>query len=314
MILGNSNLRSFLFLPLVLLGGVLTLASVVPVASGWFWLLEVPGHFRVQLACVLFLCSLGLGMFRFWKVSVFFAVAAVANASVLLPFYAGTPPEPMGENPSFRFVLFNVNSTTGDPAAVRRYLQKESFDVVVLQEYSSRWRDGLRGLPYPHQLVQVREDNFGMALFSKFPLKKADILYLSDSSVPSIRAEMLIEDTSVHLLALHPVPPVRREYVTWRDTTLREVAKTAAPGERYFIAGDLNTTPWNARVREIEQMVGVTASSNGFGFQPTWPEMIPLMGTVLDQVFSRGLTVVDHRVGDAQGSDHRPVEVTFELR
>lgn len=313
MIAWKPALTTSVFVGCIGVGAALVLGSLMPFASSWVWFFEFPSHFRIQNAIALSAVSAMLLLIKRWKLaSVFLGVAAL-NASVLLPFYLGGSSGPHENQHSFSMVLFNVNSTTGSPDAVFAYLEQGNFDLVILQEYSARWHEVMRNLEVPHRLVHIREDNFGMALFSRIPLGVSDVFYVQDSTLPSLRAELLLEDQTVHILAIHPVPPVRQDYQERRDRMLKQVGALGIPGERYIVAGDMNTTPWSAQILELRKELGLSDSAHGSGFHPTWPVGIPWLSTVLDHVFYRGLHVVDRKVGEPFGSDHRPIEVTFSL-
>ena len=211
-------------------------------------------------------------------------------------------------------VMFNVNSSTGNPERVRSYLEKKAFDVVILQEFSQRWADEMKQLSYTHRIQRVREDNFGMAVFSRFPFRSSDVVIITDQGIPSIQAEINVNGKSLKLLATHPVPPVSADYVRSRNHQLEALTKARPESGLFILAGDLNTTPWSPEVKHILRVADLQDSARGFGFRPTWPAGSPLIWTVLDHVFhSDGLEVTERSIGPALGSDHHPVEVTFHL-
>jgi endonuclease/exonuclease/phosphatase (EEP) superfamily protein YafD len=53
-------------------------------------------------------------------------------------------------------------------------------------------------------------------------------------------------------------------------------------------------------------------SLDGFGLQPTWPAGQPWFAIPIDHLLhSDQLTTVERSTGPANGSDHRPIEVTL---
>jgi endonuclease/exonuclease/phosphatase (EEP) superfamily protein YafD len=292
--------------------GTLTLlVSGLPFLQGFLWFLEIPGHFRMQLGLCLLIAALAMALYRMWIPAGLFLLVGIANASVLFPLYLQAPGGEGEAGETFTMVLFNVNSSSGRPEAVRTYLEEEAFDLVILQEYSRRWEQEMSHLSYAHRLEAVREDNFGMAVFSRFPFTASDVVYLTEEPIPSLRVELEVNGHVLHLLASHPLPPVNADYTAARDEQLRVLSDSRTEKGPMILAGDFNTTPWSAEVQQILEKTDLKNSANGFGYQPTWPSMLPPLWTILDHVFYDGLHLKDRSIGPALGSDHYPIKVTF---
>jgi endonuclease/exonuclease/phosphatase (EEP) superfamily protein YafD len=284
--------------------------------------LELPGHFRMQLFLGLALAAaavLGCGRIRAGAV---FAAAALFNASYWLPLYRSdtgpmveaAPPAYAAVGPRLRMLLFNVNHRSGEPAAVRSYLEREDFDLIVLQEYTHRLAAALAAVPYGFKVERAREDAFGMAVLSRLPITEASILYLDSVGIPSIRAELDVSGRRVQLLATHPLPPVTATSTASRDRQLAALSLAVPSTGAFVLAGDLNSTPWSQQLRALRGRTGLRDSVRGFGFQPTWPAALPPLWVPIDHVLHGSeLTVLERSIGPACGSDHFPVEVTFAL-
>jgi endonuclease/exonuclease/phosphatase (EEP) superfamily protein YafD len=220
-----------------------------------------------------------------------------------------------GSHRGFRLVTFNVNAQTGKSAAVRAYLAREAFDLVVLQEYARPMAQALSKLEYPFKVERPRADNFGIAVFSRFPITEAEVLILDTARVPSIRAALSVAGRSLHLLATHPLPPVSAHARASRDRQLAALADALPAAGAVVLAGDLNSTPWSPQVRRLRRESGLLDSGRGFGVQPTWPSLFPPLWIPIDHVLHSPELVVTHRAtGPACGSDHFPVEVTLAFR
>lgn len=319
------------------------LASLVPYAQGLWWALELPGHFRMQLSGCLALAAMAMLWCRRVPTGAVLAAAAVFNAWQWAPLYlpdatpgmaaattggaqaasgvgAAVRVEPAtkaasGSHASFRLVTFNVNAQTGKPAAVRAYLAREDFDLVVLQEYARPMAQALSKLEYPFKVERPRSDNFGIAVFSRLPITDAEVLVLDAAGVPSIRAELSIAGRPLRLLATHPLPPVSADHRASRDRQLAALAHALPLAGAVVLAGDLNSTPWSPQVRRLRQESGLLDSARGFGVQPTWPSLFPPLWIPIDHVLhSAELVVTQRATGPACGSDHFPVEVTLAFR
>jgi endonuclease/exonuclease/phosphatase (EEP) superfamily protein YafD len=82
-----------------------------------------------------------------------------------------------------------------------------------------------------------------------------------------------------------------------------------------LVIGDCNATRWCATFAEMQAAAGLRDSSDGMGWQGTWPTMLPgWLRIPIDQVLvGGGIGVRDRRVGMDIGSDHMPVIADLDL-
>jgi len=159
--------------------------------GGWWWAFDLTSHFRVQYAVTLVIFS-GIGLaFRKYKFAFAFALFSLVNTALLLSFYFGT----LTANSSsirLKLLLINVRTENSRFDLVRKFIEEKKPDMVLLEEVDDRWLSALQSLngEFPHTLVAPREDNFGIALFSKLPLNKAEVIQLGAETVPSLTAEI----------------------------------------------------------------------------------------------------------------------------
>ena len=127
---------------------------------------------------------------------------------------------------------------------------------------------------------------------------------------------------TVRILSLHTVPPVSGTYSAARDAQLAEAARIAASTDGPFILiGDLNATPWSSDYRAMVRDGGLTDSLRGSGLNglacpgASWPAGMVSLGMIpIDHCLTRnGAVVVERTLGDANGSDHRPLFVEIRL-
>ncbi|MGA0334013.1 MAG: endonuclease/exonuclease/phosphatase family protein [Kiritimatiellia bacterium] len=300
-------------------GALLCLASFLTLFARGHWILDLFSHFRPQMALGLIICSLCMGLCRKpWLLLPFLLICLVHLAVILSLYFPGASKFSPRYSERLRLLLINVNSSSGDPERVLDYVQQRGADVVILQEFSSRWMEMARSLKeiYPFRLLEIREDNFGMALFSRRPFLSEEVLYFTEEEVPSLAVELRLDAERFLLLATHPVPPVSAEYTRARNLQLQKIAAFVADSSiPVLLAGDLNTSPWSPVFRDLLRDSGLENSMQGFGIQPTWPTMIPPLWTPLDHVLhSRTFTTLRRKVGPDVGSDHFPVELTIGLR
>jgi len=201
---------------------------------------------------------------------------------------------------------------------VRALIGECEPDLIVLEEVDHEWMTALLGLhtAYPHVCQQPREDNFGIALFSRVPLGSAQIIHLGEAGVPSVTARVDLAGKPVLVLGTHPVPPWGSEGSRLRNQQLESIPGFLAPWKGLVIlVGDLNTTPWSHHFESLIRDAELVDSSRGFGLQPSWPsDLLPLRIPIDHCLLSADLRTVSRELGPRIGSDHLPllVEVAAE--
>jgi endonuclease/exonuclease/phosphatase (EEP) superfamily protein YafD len=305
----------------ILLWGLFTAAGVVLCTTTVFgslgrfsWFLDLFSHFRVQYLFGLSILGLLLLIFKRRKTATIFLAFAGINLAIVLPLYFGGQAEVPESAYTLRALLLNVNTRFGDANRVKHVIQEFDADIVVLEEISSQWVEDLQWLTvsHPHFRIQPREDNFGIGLFSKFPLREGDIVYIGDAKVPSIDATLDIGPSTLGVIATHPLPPGSASYSRWRNDQLDKIAHYVLSNSPMLLLGDLNVTPWNHYFKRLLKHTGLRDSSQGRGIQPTWPNFNPLLRIPIDHcLHSPDILVTKKQIGPDVGSDHYPVIIDF---
>ena len=308
----NESLLSWrgLLQVLVLLGA---LATLLGFAGSFGWLFDLAAHFRVQYL-VGFAVLFGLGLLlKQRRLAWACAALALVNAATLWPLASGPTATVSASAGSSRWMTFNVHTANTNKAGVLAAIRAAGADVVALQEVDSAWMLALLDLrtEYPYAVAEPREDNFGICLLSRWPIAGSNVFHWGAAEVPSLEVRLQSPAGIVTAIATHPVPPVGRHAAAARDEQLsllaRRVRELSGP---VVVLGDLNTTPWGASFRRLVADSGLRDSARGQGWQPTWPSFQPLLFIPLDHVLATpDIGVVSRSVGDAAGSDHRPVVV-----
>jgi endonuclease/exonuclease/phosphatase (EEP) superfamily protein YafD len=226
-------------------GLVVCSATILGFFGRYWWFFDLFAHFRVQYflglaaLCLVFF----LGCRR--KTAAAFVLLAALNLVQFLPLYFGSPPPAPPTDRVMRAMLINVNTQSGDPVRVRAAVESWNPDLLVLEEVSDRWMaelDWLRRL-HPYSVVEPREDNFGIAIFTRLPLVEGEVVYIGSAGAPSIAATLQTEDGPMEVLATHPLPPAGREYSGWRNEQLDLLPEHIDASRPFLLIGDLNTTP-----------------------------------------------------------------------
>lgn len=297
-------------------GIVASVATVLGFLGRASWLLDLLSHFRVQYMLGLLVLGIVLFAGRRRRTATVFLVLACVNLASVLPLYYGKPEMPDKAGPALRAMLLNVNTRLGDSKRVRAVVSDADPDIMVLEEISSAWVSDLAWLTnsYPYSLSHPREDNFGIGLYSKFPIEEAGIVYVGDAEVPSILATIRTAQTNLRIVATHPLPPGGRDYTRWRNGQLERLPDFVRSPWPLLLLGDLNVTPWNYYFRRLLARTGLRDSARGYGVQPTWPNFNPLLRIPIDHcLHSEEIGILGRKVGEDVSSDHYPVIVDFVI-
>jgi endonuclease/exonuclease/phosphatase (EEP) superfamily protein YafD len=294
----------------------LLLATVAGFLGRLWWMFELASHFRVHLAGMLGGLFVIWWFFRRRRTAILCGVFAAVNAALVLPLLwpaAGVAP---GAGSRLRLVAVNVHTANQRSDLVLEFLRGADADVILLMEVDDRWLSALEPLrgTHPHGIAEPRDDNFGIALFSRRPLTNCSVTELGLALVPSIEATLEWGGQAIQLLGTHPLPPGSAEYASLRNEQFLEIAAYVRRQARpTVVLGDLNATPWSPHFAGLLRDSGLRNSSQGRGLFASWPAWLPLGRIPLDHcLVPPAVQVVGKRLGPRIGSDHLPVVVDLQ--
>ena len=195
-----------------------------------------------------------------------------------------------------------------------KFLQASDADVILLMEVNETWMNSLQPLRanYSQVIAAPREDNFGIALFSRLPLTNSEVMELGKAEVPSIAATIFVGREQVFLLGTHPLPPGSTTYAHLRNEQFREIATLIhSRNVPAIVLGDLNCTPWSPYFTDLLRDSGLKNVSPRRGLFGSWPAGLPLARIPLDH----GLVspTIEKRTGPPVGSDHLPLILELQI-
>jgi len=299
---------------------VLTLAGYL---GRWCWFLDASSHFRVQYLAGLVVCLVLLAVARDRLFLVVAAAGFVLNAVEIAPWYvAAKGPAVDAAAPRLKLVCANVNSRNREHARLLDLVRDADPDVIIVIEASSPWAATLETIAdeYPHTKAEIREDNFGIAIYSRLPFDEAEIVEYGSLGVPSIVATIRVDDTPVTIVATHPMPPRCSRYWRLRNEQFEAIAAARDEfGDRLIVAGDFNASVFSPCLAHFVKAMSTPKAKlrntrRGFGVRPTWPTMCRPLLTPLDHIFvTDHFAVTECRTGPHIGSDHLPIRATLVL-
>jgi len=287
------------------------LASLGAFAGRPWWVLDLVANLRVQLAAGLLVVGLGLALLRSWSWAALCAAGVAVNLALVAPLLAPAPPD-VAAGPALRIVSFNLRAASREHEAIAERLRRTAADVVFLTEAYGDWPQQLRDADLPFQMVQPGANTGLLWLRRSSPLAWA-----TGPGHPRVASTLTVavEGRDVQIIGVHPVRPLGRAGTMRRDDQLREVADAVGRGADRpptVVVGDLNATRWSAAFDPLVE-AGLRDSAVGFGWQPTWPAGMGLLGIPIDHALTTRELAVSRTVTAWPGSDHRALEVVLAL-
>ncbi|MEO7385616.1 MAG: endonuclease/exonuclease/phosphatase family protein [Gammaproteobacteria bacterium] len=305
-----------------------TLSTMAALGARAAWFLELFSHFALQYLVLQAMAAVTCVALRRWSWALVVVLASIPNLLAVGPYLPGllsrppvlvAAPKPGKDRPAVRLVAANLLYRQEDPTAVRAYLGRESPDLLVLSEFTPRWREKLRSLErtYPYFALRPRWNPWGIAVYSRYPFRAIENLDLGDDQSSHLRLLVELPDGLVELYAVHLVSPSGPRQAAQRNTQLRRLAeriRAANPTLPKIVAGDFNITPYSPWFHDLLRDAGLRDGRQPFGLHVTWPAWPVPLWIPIDQCLARGpVDVTRVAAGPPIGSDHLPLECTFSL-
>ena len=260
------------------------------------------------------------------------ATTSFLAAALLLPACAAPmrmPEIPAG--PHLKVLTFNVNYGGPDPEGALAAIREEDAGLVCLQETTPAWEAFLRaGLAdrYPHADFHHAGGAGGLAVFSKFPLRRDALVPSAAGWFPAL--VYTAADTplgAIQVLNLHLHPAVNEAgsftpaaYLSTspaaRLEEIQEMERYLNPQLPAIVLGDFNESDSGPAIERLRERGFKDALSEFDAYSPTWRWRTSLGFTVkhrLDHVlYSPHWRCVEARVVAGGASDHFPVVAVFE--
>lgn len=269
-------------------------------------------------------------LLRRWRMVLVVTAVTIWQASWLISAFQSVPAstfylkQPNASSPAdqpqhLRVFLANVLTRNQQYGHVTAQIREADPDVIVILELGSELNATLHrefGDSHKHTISEPQDEgNFGIGLWSRFPLTDARIFHLNSKWLPSIEADVEFNSRKIRVFTTHPIPPMGSRYFAQRNEHLALLAKriqqqhSNEPERPTLLLGDLNLTPWSPFFTDLCESSGLKNAAAGDGLQPTWycGNSFPF-GLILDHALhSDDLSCVDREILPANGSDHRAV-------
>ena len=289
--------------------------SLVTAVDIPFWGIELFTHFRLQYLAVSGLLLIAFLTIRKPAYAGVLLLTTAFNAWFVVPWYLDELPQVDGHH--LKLVHANVRSGNTGYQRLIDFVVGEDPDVIVLQEVNAAWVSGTAPLreQYPFVYTEARQNNFGIAVYSKTAFDSVQHVDSPPFGYPTIVAHLSFDEEQFALISSHPTVPLGASLFAARNEQLESIADLVnAESGKVMLLGDFNTSLWCPRYRALEAATGLVNTRRGAGILPSWPTFMPFAAIPIDHALvSEGIGVVETRIGAGIGSDHLPLVVTISL-
>jgi len=306
-------LRVIDWLSTLAFAGVIIVAGLIRAGVGHRWVdilaqFTAPGLFALLIAMTL------LAILRLKRAVWAGFLAAVAVLVFVGPQWFPPEGEPEPDAPVVRLYSANVYYLNDDVAAMRASIQAADPDIVILIELGRGPIGRLDELlaEYPYRAASMRLDETRgpsrSIIASRWPLRQVANRPDGLHSVTAV-AETPLGDVNVIGVHLTRPWPFQYQWGQISQTMALTDIRNSLNGP-VIVAGDFNSVS-DARIgRQVKRDMGLIPAG---GFPGTWPSQMPsALGITIDQVWrSPDLAFVSRKLGQPNGSDHRPVVTEF---
>ena len=319
---------------LLILTSLFLVATVLPFIPEPYWWVRVFDFPRLQIltvGAVTLLLFLGYtlrqrGMhskrYDRW-IALLLVLGIVYQAARILPYTPLAPVQSVqAEAPqparTFRLVVTNVLMDNRYGQRWLREIRSARPDLVLLLEPDAWWVEQAQPLrrDLPHAVERPIDNTYGIALYSRFPLRDVEVREVVEDSIPSIWGAFdLPSGDRIRFAFIHPRPPQVADDTDNRDAELvlvaREVEDWAGP---VVVAGDFNDVAWSRTTKLFQELSGMLDPRVGRGMYSSFHAGIPPLRWPLDHAFhSDALALVEMRRLGNVGSDHFPILAVFAV-
>ncbi len=327
--------RKIFYYLVIILSAVIIILSVLSLIHDLkFWYFKILDFPRLQYliaAGLLFILFLVLN--KTWKLpTIFLCLGLLASifihGQLILPYYFGektvsdASASRIDNENKVSILIVNVLITNKNSDELIQIIQNANADLVLAMEVNQWWVDQLGTLKndYAYSMELPLDNSYGMALYSKFPLKDQEIAYLNQDDVPSFHTEILLSSgKSFHFNGVHPVPPVPTtkypDNVGEKEVALIKVGKMVEKADGpAIVTGDFNDVSWSQTSRLFNESGilnnvrigrGTYNSFNAHSYFLRWP---------LDHFFvTKEFKLLSLERLPKFGSDHFPMLAEFIL-
>ncbi|HZG01737.1 MAG TPA: endonuclease/exonuclease/phosphatase family protein, partial [Chitinophagales bacterium] len=201
-------------------------ATVVPLIPSKQWYVRIFDYPRLQTWTIAVLALSWYAVFYFKRGRNGYAYVVILVVAIVVQGYKAWPYTPLArkqvlwsektvdEATTVSLFICNVLQKNAEYAKVLAAVNTYNPDIFITTESDAVWQHELREIEdrFPHRIAVPQSNTYGMHVYSKLPLREADVRYLVEPDIPSIRTAVQLRTGDwVMLYVVHPRPPVPTE-------------------------------------------------------------------------------------------------------
>lgn len=271
-----------------------------------YFLFDIAHSFAIQIV-VLYLCVAILSFIwqKKWLLASSLASSILISTLFIQWFWQSHPAPKTDQGTTFKVAHFNVWKRNTQHQEVIKVANNTNADIISFEEVNERWWQALKkglGSNYPYWYVVTRDDNFGIAMFSRFELKNTQEKYFSD--LPSITTTVHMPFGKLHWVSSHVLPPKNNQWYHRRNHDLEKISLYMQGKKGYKLAvGDYNIVSWSPVIQQFKKKANLLDSRREFS--PSYPAWSWLLGVPIDHIFhSPNIQCLSFGTTQTTPSDH----------
>lgn len=317
----REKINKFISSRAVLYFSIFLLINVIAFLPSLNHITEILSHFKLHYFCI---SIVFLGIFTYLSflnkkfiIGILISlILLVANLVELYPYFMRTNDVSFPNN--IKIGLFNVLTQNKAFNKTINEINITNPDVLIMQEVDSKWCEELSQIKYKYlysieEPMEVNEGNFGIALYSKYPIEDYEIEEWSDYGIPVINALINKDNKLIRIFAVHTLPPLKKEYYKARNQMFENIKNINTQNTSLIIAGDFNSTAFSPSYKKYikSKNMNDAQTTKGNIFEGSWNAYHPafMRITVEHILSSTDLVPLQYKLGNKIYSDHFPVFV-----
>lgn len=281
----------------------------------WSRITDVAQHYLLILTSFLIILFISLLPLKDgWNLLMILLLfcALISHLSKVLPYTTIYPKEiKEGDisSPSIKLLSSNILKSNQNTAAFEAVISEFRPDVLLVIEYTPYWEKHATFLKdFPYSIKEISKD-YGLALFSKLPLKNGKIEHLINPQIPSIHTDINFGDNRLlHFIGIHPSPPLPNGISNTLEKDMETLVVSTSNMDQSIprlIVGDFNDVAWSGFMKTFKKLGKLKDPRIGRGFYHTYHAQKPYLRYPIDHIFlSENLCISQFQRLNVKGSDH----------
>ena len=310
-----------------------TILTIFGFLGQYWWVFDLVSNFRPQYFIVLVVLVVFFVKEKKWKsmgVGLFFGVA---NFILISPYIGTINSDTEEGQPKIRILSMNLSHTNSSYKKAILLIRKTQPSVLVLQELSNSWENGLGEalvqFPYSVKIPEntmdgvdsilpnflIPKEKLFIGLYSHLSFERIMIDRPDGFPVSYIRGSFKFKENIFTLFGVHLTSPVGKYRTDLRNKQLASLAEEIQKNNQpTVVVGDFNITPWSPYFEEFIQKTRLRNTRKGIGVYPTWlAKFAPLAIPIDHGLTSKGIKVGSFSIGTSFDSDHLPIILDFTI-